>query len=34
MKQYKAEYEAVQAALNRGATVDEIVRTIEGVQKQ
>lgn len=34
LKQYKAEYEAVQAALSRGASVDEVVRTIEGVQKQ
>lgn len=34
LKQYKAEYEAVQAALNRGAPVDEVVRTIESVQKQ
>jgi len=34
LKQYKAEYEAVQAALSRGATVDEVVRTIENVQKQ
>lgn len=34
LKQYKAEYEAVQAALNRGAPVNEIVRVIEGTQKQ
>lgn len=34
LKQYKAEYEAVQAALNRGAPVDEVVQTIESVQKQ
>jgi hypothetical protein len=34
LKQYKAEHEAVQVALNRGAPVDEVVRTIEGVQKQ
>lgn len=34
LKQYKAEYEAVQAALNRGAPVNEVVQIIEGVKKQ
>ncbi len=34
LKQYKAEYEAVQAALNRGAPVSEIVQIIEGTKKQ
>lgn len=34
LKQYKGEYEAVQAALSRGASVDEVVRTIETVHKQ
>jgi hypothetical protein len=34
LKQYKAEYEAVVAALNRGAPVSEIVRVIETTQKQ
>jgi hypothetical protein len=34
LKQYKAEYEAVQAALNRGVPVNEVVQVIESTQKQ